>query len=123
LVLLTLTWLNRTRLGLAIRAVAVNPDLSHSFGINPDRVFMAVYFIGSALAAFGAVFFTLRNTASPFMGLPPVLSSIIAVFLGGVGSIPGAALGGILLGLAENMGGLILPGHWQGAIAFVVLFL
>ncbi|MBI2158300.1 MAG: hypothetical protein HYU26_15575 [Candidatus Rokubacteria bacterium] len=52
----------------------------------------------------------------------PVLAAFIAVFLGGIGSIPGAAVGGVLLGLAENMGGLVLPGYWQGVIAFVVLF-
>lgn len=123
LIMLSLMWLWRSRWGLAIRAVASNPDLSYSFGINPDRVFLAVYTLGSALAAIAGVLFTLRNTASPFMGLPPILSAAIAVFLGGIGSIPGSAVGGILLGLAENMGGLVLPGHWQGAIAFIVLFL
>ena len=58
----------------------------------------------------------------PTMGVHPVLAAFIAVFLGGIGSIPGAAVGGVLLGLAENMGGLFLPGYWQGVIAFVVLF-
>ena len=57
------------------------------------------------------------------MGVQPVLTAFIAVFLGGIGSILGAVVGGLVLGLAENMGGLLLPGHWQGVISFVVLFI
>jgi branched-chain amino acid transport system permease protein len=85
-------------------------------------VFLLVFAVGSGLVGIGGALIALRDTASPFMGVAPVLAAFIAVFLGGIGSIPGAIVGGLVLGFAENMGGLLLPGHWQGVIAFVVLF-
>lgn len=116
-------WLWLTRHGLAIRAVANNPELAQCVGVEHERVFLLVFAVGSALAGVAGTLLALRDTASPMMGVHPVLSAFIAVFLGGIGSIPGAAIGGLVLGLAENMGGLVLPGYWQGVIAFVVLFI
>lgn len=116
-------WLWWSRDGLAIRAVASNPELAQCLGVERERVFLLVFAVGSVLVGLGGTLLALRDTASPTMGVHPVLAAFIAVFLGGIGSIPGAALGGVLLGLAENMGGLVLPGYWQGVIAFVVLFL
>ncbi|MBI1962483.1 MAG: branched-chain amino acid ABC transporter permease [Candidatus Rokubacteria bacterium] len=115
-------WLWRSRDGLAIRAIASNPELAQCVGVAHERVFLLVFAVGSALVGLGGTLLALRDTASPTMGVHPVLAAFIAVFLGGIGSIPGAAVGGVLLGLAENMGGLVLPGYWQGVIAFVVLF-
>lgn len=117
-----LGWLWRSRDGLAIRAVASNPELAQCVGVAQERVFLLVFAVGSTLVGLGGTLLALRDTASPTMGVHPVLAAFIAVFLGGIGSIPGAALGGVLLGLAENMGGLLLPGYWQGVIAFIVLF-
>jgi branched-chain amino acid transport system permease protein len=122
LVLAVIAWLRLTRWGRAIRAVASNPELAQCVGVDRARVFVLVFAVGSMLAGIGGALIALRDTASPFMGVQPVLSAFIAVFLGGIGSIPGAIAGGLVLGLAENMGGLLLPGHWQGVIAFVVLF-
>jgi branched-chain amino acid transport system permease protein len=118
-----MAWLWSSRQGLAIRAVASNPELAQCVGVEHGRVFLLVFAVGSALVGLGGAALALRDTASPTMGVHPVLAAFIAVFLGGIGSIPGAAVGGVLLGLAENMGGLFLPGYWQGVIAFVVLFL
>ena len=123
LLLLLIVWLWWTRYGRAIRAVASNRELAQCMGIDPERIFLLVFAIGSALAGVGGTLLALRDTASPTIGVQPVLAAFIAVFLGGIGSILGAVLGGLILGLAENMGGLLLPGHWQGVIAFVVLFL
>lgn len=122
LIALLTTWLWRTRHGRAIRAVASNPELAQCFGVDREHVFLLVFAVGSALVGVGGALLALRDTASPTMGVHPVLAAFIAVFLGGIGSIPGAALGGVVLGLAENMGGLLLPGYWQGVIAFIVLF-
>jgi branched-chain amino acid transport system permease protein len=123
LLLLLMGWLWRTRHGRAIRAVASNPELAQCVGVDPGHVFLLVFAVGSALVGLGGMLLALRDTVSPTIGVQPVLAAFIAVFLGGIGSIPGAVLGGLVLGLAENMGGLVLPGHWQGVIAFVVLFL
>lgn len=112
-----------TRHGRAIRAVASNRELAQCVGIDPERIHVLVFAIGSTLAGLAGTLLALRDTASPTMGVQPVLAAFIAVFLGGIGSILGAVLGGLVLGLAENMGGLLLPGHWQGVISFVVLFL
>ena len=122
LVLALVAWLRFTRWGRAIRAVASNPELAQCVGVDRARVFVLVFAVGSTLAGIGGALIALRDTASPFMGVQPVLAAFIAVFLGGIGSIPGAIAGGLVLGFAENMGGLLLPGHWQGVIAFVVLF-
>jgi branched-chain amino acid transport system permease protein len=112
-----------TRHGRAIRAVSSNRELAQCVGIDPERIHVLVFAIGSALVGLAGTLLALRDTASPTMGVQPILAAFIAVFLGGIGSIPGAVLGGLVLGLAENMGGLVLPGHWQGVISFVVLFL
>ena len=112
-----------TRHGRAIRAVASNRELAQCVGIDPERIHVLVFAIGSTLAGLAGALLALRDTASPTMGVQPVLTAFIAVFLGGIGSILGAVLGGLVLGLAENMGGLLLPGHWQGVISFVVLFI
>jgi branched-chain amino acid transport system permease protein len=112
-----------TRYGRAIRAVASNRELAQCVGIDPERIHVLVFAIGSTLAGLAGALLALRDTASPTMGVQPILAAFIAVFLGGIGSILGAVLGGLVLGLAENMGGLLLPGHWQGVISFVVLFL
>jgi len=112
-----------TRHGRAIRAVASNRELAQCVGIDPERIHALVFAIGSTLVGLAGALLALRDTASPTMGVQPVLTAFIAVFLGGIGSILGAVLGGLVIGLAENMGGLILPGHWQGVISFVVLFL
>ena len=111
-----------TRHGRAIRAVASNRELAQCVGIDPERIHVLVFAIGSTLAGLAGALLALRDTASPTMGVQPVLTAFIAVFLGGIGSILGAVVGGLVLGLAENMGGLLLPGHWQSVIAFVVLF-
>ncbi len=123
LLLLLIAWLWWTRYGRAIRAVASNRELAQCVGIDPEHMSLLVFGIGSALVGLGGMLLALRDTVSPTIGVQPVLTAFIAVFLGGIGSIPGAVLGGLVLGLAENMGGLLLPGHWQGVIAFVVLFL
>jgi branched-chain amino acid transport system permease protein len=123
LLLLVIGGLWWTRYGRAIRAVASNRELAQCVGIDPERISLLVFAIGSALVGLGGTLLALRDTASPTMGVQPILAAFIAVFLGGIGSVLGAVLGGLVLGLAENMGGLALPGHWQGVIAFVVLFL
>lgn len=120
---LTLAFLYRSRPGRAVRGVASNPELARAVGVSDDAVFSLVFALGSFLVGLAAVPYVLKNAATPTMGLGPVLAGFIGVFLGGVGSYGGMLAGGLILGLAENLGGLFLPGYWQTVIAFVVLFL
>ncbi|CAM3652971.1 branched-chain amino acid ABC transporter permease [Castellaniella denitrificans] len=118
-----LIWLNRSRTGRAIRAVATNPYLSASVGVSAKSVYVAVFIIGSAMAGIAGYLLALSHTASLGMGLIPVLAGFTATFLGGVGSLRGTILGGLILGLAEQMSGLFLSGEWQTVTAFSVLVL
>lgn len=115
-------FLLRTRQGVAIRAVESNPELARAMGISTEKVYRNVFFIGSAMAGVGGLLFALKETASPTMGVEPLIAGFIGVFLGGIGSIMGAVLGGLLLGLASNLGGIFLPGHLQVIVAFILLF-
>lgn len=113
----------RTRQGTAIRAVESNPDLARAMGINTEKVYRNVFLIGSAMAGVGGMLFAMQETASPTMGVAPLIAAFIGVFVGGIGSVFGAVLGGLLLGLAENLGGMFLPGHLQVIVAFALLFI
>jgi branched-chain amino acid transport system permease protein len=113
----------RTRQGTAIRAVESNEDLARAMGIDTEKVYRNVFLIGSAMAGVGGMLFAMRETASPTMGVAPLIAAFIGVFVGGIGSIFGAILGGLLLGLAENLGGMFLPGYLQVIVAFALLFI
>jgi branched-chain amino acid transport system permease protein len=97
--------------------VASNRELAQCVGIDPERIHVLVFAIGSTLAGLAGALLALRDTASPTMGVQPVLTAFIAVFLGGIGSILGAVVGGLVLGLAENMGSALGTGR---AIAVVL---
>lgn len=112
----------RTKVGRAITAVRTNREMAAAVGISPNRIYLLVFGIGSFLVAIASILFTMNGVASPDMGLTPVLTGFIAVFLGGIGSTFGAALGGLLLGLASNLSGLWLSSDFSPAVVFGVLF-
>ena len=116
-------WLfvQRTKLGKAMRAVADDPVAASVVGINPEMVIMAVFFIGSALAGAAGILISLETNLQPTMGFNAILKGIIASIIGGIGSIPGAVLGGYFLGLAENLGIWKIQSGWKDAIAFAIL--
>lgn len=117
----------RTRTGLALRAVSHNFDTASLMGININRTISVMFVLGSALAGVAGVVDAMRYNVQPLMGIMSGLKAFIAAVLGGIGSIPGAAVGGLLMGLIETMlKGLILPSDYSGladAAAFVVLVL
>lgn len=114
-------YLHGTKTGKAMRAVASRPEMADVVGIDTRRVFVQAFAIGSALVALAAILFTLDRGATPDMGVTAVLMASIAVIVGGMGSLPGAALGGLIIGLARNWGVWVLPSEWQSAIAFDIL--
>ena len=114
----------RTRTGKAMRAVSVNYDAAQLMGININRIISFTFVLGSTLAAVGGVIYSLRyRTIDPLMGILPGLKAFIAAVIGGIGNIPGAALGGILLGLVEALVAYLGWSQYQDAAAFVILIL
>jgi branched-chain amino acid transport system permease protein len=112
---------SRTRLGKAMRAVADDGLASSVVGINPERVILWAFILGSALAGLAGILISYETNIEPTMGFNALLKGIIASIIGGIGSIPGAALGGLLLGLAESLGIWKLPAMWKDTIAFGLL--
>lgn len=104
-----------TRAGIAMRATAENYDVARLMGINIDRMILLAFAIGSALAAAGGLMWGSKyGQISPFMGVLPGLKAFVAAVIGGVGSIPGAVLGGYVLGLSEVLFVGLLPPEFSG---------
>jgi branched-chain amino acid transport system permease protein len=116
--------LQRTRLGRQIRAVAESPLAARILGVNVDRVIAASFFISSALGSASGVLFGLAfNNVAPDMGRAVELKGLAVIILGGMGSMPGAAIAGFALGLLEVFTVAKLGSSYRDAIAFGVLFL
>lgn len=114
-----------TRAGLALRAVSFRFDTSRLMGINTDRIISLTFIFGSALAAVAGVLNAIRYQVDPLMGIMWGLKAFIAAVLGGIGSVPGALIGGLLLGIIETLLRR-LPSQYTGysdAAAFVILIL
>jgi branched-chain amino acid transport system permease protein len=115
-------FVRRTRLGRAMRAVAMDIEAAAMMGVNVDRVIVVTFLIGSALAGVagvlvGIVFFSVQHT----MGFLAGLKGFTASVLGGIGSIVGAVLGGLLLGMAEAFASVYISVTFKDVVAFVVL--
>lgn len=112
----------RTRFGRAMRAVSVDAPAASLMGVNVDRVIAGTFVLGSALAAAAGILVGLSNPKiEPLMGLLPGLKAFVAAVLGGIGSIPGAMVGGLLLGVVETLVSAYLSSTYRDAIAFVIL--
>ncbi|MBM3846673.1 MAG: branched-chain amino acid ABC transporter permease [Verrucomicrobia bacterium] len=127
LVLLGALWfmVQRTKVGAAMRAVAFNHHAAALMGINVSRIISLTFAVGSALAAVAGILYALKAPAiEPLMGIQPGLRAFIAAVVGGIGNLPGAALGGLLLGALETFAGGI-PGvsNYRDGIAFAILIL
>jgi branched-chain amino acid transport system permease protein len=118
------TIVHRTRLGAAMRAVSLNPRAAQLVGINLNTVVTFTFALGSALAGAGGVLYAMNYPSiDPFMGVMPGLKAFVAAILGGIGSLPGAALGALILGSAETFVGGSAYSTYKDAIAFGLLIL
>jgi branched-chain amino acid transport system permease protein len=121
---LLVAFVRYTRYGKAIVACALDRDTARLMGIKVDRMVSLTFLIGSALSgAAGIMMAIYYNATYPRMGLLPGLKAFSAAVLGGVGNIPGAILGGLLLGVAESLGAAYLSSAYKDAIAFAILIL
>jgi len=115
--------LTRTQIGKMLRAVACDHDLAQVCGIRGESVIMAAFLLGSSLAGLAGVLLALDGDMTPAMGFQLLLMGMLAVIVGGIDSIPGAALGAVLLGLTQNLSAWWLSSKWEDAIVFAILIL
>ena len=113
--------LRRTALGRAMRATSENPTLVRVVGIDPDAVARATWVIGGALAAVAGVLVGVTVQVRPLMGFELLLPLFAAAILGGIGSVYGAVLGGLLVGLAEALAVPVVGAEYRAAVSFLVL--
>lgn len=127
LVLLLILWfvVQRTKIGTAMRAVAFNHEAAALMGVNVNRVISFTFGLGSALAAVAGICYAMRAPSiEPLMGIQPGLRAFVAAVLGGIGNLPGAALGGLVIGAVESfVGGIPLITTYRDGIAFAILIL
>ena len=117
-------FINLTRMGKAMRAVSEDRDAAELMGISVNKTITITFAIGSALAAVASVFFGATYTyIKPTTGSMPGIKAFTAAVFGGIGSIPGAMLGGILLGLIEQLSKVYISTLWSDAVVFGVLVL
>jgi len=113
-----------TRLGKAMRATAQDPEAARMMGVEVDRVVMTAFFVGSALAgASGLIFGLYYNLAKVDIGFAAGLRAFTAAVLGGIGNVPGAMLGGVLIGLIEAVSGQTIGTAWTDVVIFGLLVL
>jgi branched-chain amino acid transport system permease protein len=119
----------KTKMGLAMRALSLNPTASTLMGVNNSVVISFTFGLGSALAAAGGILYaSLYPSIEPFMGIQPGLKAFVAAVLGGIGNIPGAALGGLIIGITETLvkgysQSIGIPSGYSEGVAFVILIL
>jgi branched-chain amino acid transport system permease protein len=112
----------RTKIGTAMRAVSLNPKAAQLMGVNNNVVIAFTFALGSALAGAGGILYALNYPSiDPLMGVMPGLKAFVAAVLGGIGNIPGAALGGLILGTVETFVNGSQWSTYKDAIAFAIL--
>jgi branched-chain amino acid transport system permease protein len=122
--IIALTWfIRRTRWGMAMRAVAGNRDAAALMGIPVDRVYAITFAVGTGIAGVAGGLLGAMFTIEPTMGEWAVVKAFCVVVMGGMGNLPGAVLGGIILGVAESLGAGFLPGgaSYKDGIGYAIL--
>jgi len=115
---------NNTKIGKAMRAVSFDADAARLMGINIDRVISMTFALGSALAAAAGVLVGVYyNSIDPLMGMMPGIKAFIAAVVGGIGILPGAMMGGVIMGLVEAMVSGFFSSTLRDAAAFLILIL
>lgn len=123
IIVLLSIFLNRTKIGICIRAVANDPGLANVSGISSSKVLIWVFCIGSALAGLAGILVAFDIDMTPAMGMNALMLGVVAVIIGGVDNIIGITLGAFLLSAAQNCAAWYIGSQWQDTAAFVILVL
>ncbi|KXB06959.1 branched-chain amino acid ABC transporter permease [candidate division MSBL1 archaeon SCGC-AAA382C18] len=121
LMVLVYLLLNKTKLGKAMRALADNENLAKISGINVDRVILGTWIIGMSLAAIAGCFYGISTTVRPTMGWTLLLPMFAAVILGGIGNPYGAMIGGLIVGISQEVSAVFIPSEYKAALSFVLI--
>jgi branched-chain amino acid transport system permease protein len=116
-------FIQKTKMGKAMRAVADDPVGASVVGIYPEKTILTAFAVGSAAAGIAGILISLETNIEPTMGFSAILKGIIASIIGGIGSIPGAMVGGFFLGIVENLGIWHIQAGWKDTISFAVLII
>ena len=115
--------LNRTKTGIAIRATSQNSKVALLMGVNIGMIYMLTFAIGAAMAGIGGVMYGTLFAVFPMMGAVPTLKAFVVTILGGMGSVRGAIFGGVILGVAETLGGSFISMQYKNSIGFIIIIL
>ncbi len=115
--------LKKTKIGLAMRATSQKSNASMLMGVNIEKVYMFTFALGAALAGAAGALYGIIFNFNPTIGALPTIKAFAIIIIGGLGSIPGAVIGGLLYGIAENTAVYLLGGVWQDAVAFALLII
>ncbi len=121
LMLLLHLFLHRTRMGKAMRAMSDNMDLARVSGINTERVIFWTWIIAACLAAAGGIFLGLDTRLNPIMGWRLLLPVFAAAILGGIGSFYGAIIGGLTIGIVQELSTMFITPAYKPAVAFAIM--
>ncbi|OED44191.1 ABC transporter permease [Chromatiales bacterium (ex Bugula neritina AB1)] len=116
-------FMTRSRAGIAMRGVSENPDLARISGVNVDNVVRWVWVIGASMAAISGVLYGLTVQLRPELGFGLILPLFAAAILGGAGSLYGAVIGGLVVGLSENLSVMFIPTSYKPAVPFLLILI
>lgn len=123
-ILLFLWWLTHyTKIGVAMRATSYNLKAAELMGINTNRIIAFTFFLGASLAGLAGILMGYTMSVEPMMGMSLGLKAFVAAVVGGIGVIPGAALGGFILGIAENMVAGLYKSSFRDGVSFFILII
>lgn len=123
IVLLLYLFIKYTKLGKSIQAVSQNPEASAIVGINIKKIRIIVFGVGSAVAAASGAFIASIFSLYPSLGELMVMKGFVVIILGGLGSFPGAIVGGLIIGLTESLGGWLISSHYKDLYSFALMIL
>ncbi|TRO49703.1 branched-chain amino acid ABC transporter permease [Candidatus Bathyarchaeota archaeon] len=115
--------LKKTKIGLAMRATSQKSTASMLMGVNTEKIYLITFALGAALAGASGALYGIIFNFSPTIGALPTIKAFAIIIIGGLGSIPGAIIGGLLYGIAENTTVYFLGGVWRDAVAFALLII